>query len=548
MARKVLREGGQKTALIYCRVSTRTQGREGTSLETQAKACIKHAESLGYKVGRVTKEIFSGAELWDRPQLTRDRADMKAGEFQALICYSTDRLSRNPLHLAIVADDCERAGADLVFVTEPLDNSAEGQLIQYVKGYAAHIEREKIKERTLRARVAKLQGGKPAFGGWTIYGYRPNREAACYEIVESEALVVRQVFEMCASGIGCHAMASRLNRVEVPSPKVNFRGPTAKWSASTLYMILKNPAYKGEEYQWRTKKDKKKRDRPRPESEWIKLPAGTRPAIVSADLWDSAQAGLKARSGTATRNESKPVLLRGLLFCGECGSRMIRNRFQRGKYVYEKYRCGSHWRPFKTACTGKGIPVADCNQWVWEKVKSVFLDPSIIRAELKRLQETAPDAETQTRLLALRRERDRSDAGIRALLSRFRKSLDDPTIGPAIEREVKAAGKEKQHIESEIARLENRISTHARAVVDVTHLENYCGQIARKLERLPFKERRLALEVLGVRVHGNGDKDEGWELEMSVPLESKGDVIPLRASANVEYNYITLRFNSKKAA
>jgi len=86
-------------ALIYCRVSTRNQEQEGTSLESQADVCIRHAEALGYMVGRVTQEVYSGAELWDRPMLARDRADLKAGEFQALVAYATDRLSRDPIHL-----------------------------------------------------------------------------------------------------------------------------------------------------------------------------------------------------------------------------------------------------------------------------------------------------------------------------------------------------------------------------------------------------------------------------------------------------------------
>src|SRR5437870_4675666 len=116
-----------RLAVVYCRVSTKGQ-KDGTSLQTQADACIKHAESLGYGVGRVTKEVFSGAELWDRPQLSRDRADLKSGVFHALICYSTDRLARDPIHLCIVAQECERDGVEMIFVTEPLDNSPEGML------------------------------------------------------------------------------------------------------------------------------------------------------------------------------------------------------------------------------------------------------------------------------------------------------------------------------------------------------------------------------------------------------------------------------------
>ena len=64
----------RELALVYCRVSTKGQ-EDGTSLHTQAEACIKHAESLGYTVGKVTKEVFS--ELWDRPLLAKDQRRVK---------------------------------------------------------------------------------------------------------------------------------------------------------------------------------------------------------------------------------------------------------------------------------------------------------------------------------------------------------------------------------------------------------------------------------------------------------------------------------------
>jgi site-specific DNA recombinase len=104
--------------------------------------------------------VYSGAELYDRPLLSRDRADLKSGQFQALITYSTDRLSRDPIHLAILAEDCQRHGIQLVFVSEPLDTTPEGQLIQYVKGYSNKMEREKIRERQLRGKRQRALNGQ----------------------------------------------------------------------------------------------------------------------------------------------------------------------------------------------------------------------------------------------------------------------------------------------------------------------------------------------------------------------------------------------------
>jgi len=162
----------QGTALIYCRVSTRRQEDEGTSLDSQEAACVSHAQSLGFTSWRVTREVYSGAELHNRPLLSRDRTDLNAGQFQALIAYSTDRLSRDPIHLAILAEDCQRHSVRLIFVSEPLDTTPEGQLIQYVKGYSNKMEREKIRERQLRGKRQRALNGKVNNHGPELYGYR----------------------------------------------------------------------------------------------------------------------------------------------------------------------------------------------------------------------------------------------------------------------------------------------------------------------------------------------------------------------------------------
>ena len=82
-------------AAIYCRVSTDNQERN-TSLDSQEEACRQYARGLGYTVAEehVLRETHSGAELWERPQLTQVRKAVKAGEVDALIAYAVDRLSR----------------------------------------------------------------------------------------------------------------------------------------------------------------------------------------------------------------------------------------------------------------------------------------------------------------------------------------------------------------------------------------------------------------------------------------------------------------------
>lgn len=165
------------TAATYGRVSTDAQEREGTSLETQEEACRTLAIRQGYRVaeGHVYRESHSGSELWDRPLLTALRDAVRQRLIDAVIVYETGRLSRDPVHLLIIAEECAHWGVALIFVQDPVDTSDEGRLMLHVKGYAAKLEREKIRERQLRAKYFNAQAGRIHNHGVDLYGYRRDK-------------------------------------------------------------------------------------------------------------------------------------------------------------------------------------------------------------------------------------------------------------------------------------------------------------------------------------------------------------------------------------
>ena len=165
----------QPRAAIYVRVSTRGQDDQGTSSETQEAACRAYAAEHGYEVAAVYREVHTGAELWERPQLTTLREAVRRREVDAVIVHAIDRLSRDPVHLGVVLSEAQHAGVSVPFVTEPLDDSPEGQLIRFVRGYAAKVEHEKIRERAMRGLVARVRSGKPLPGARVLYGYQWNQ-------------------------------------------------------------------------------------------------------------------------------------------------------------------------------------------------------------------------------------------------------------------------------------------------------------------------------------------------------------------------------------
>jgi site-specific DNA recombinase len=77
------------------------------------------------------------------------------------------------------------------------------------------------------------------------YGYRYVRKSdhstAYYEVIDREARVVRMVFEAYTQqGLSINAIARLLNERRIPT-----RTGTTRWERSTVWAVLRNPAYRG---------------------------------------------------------------------------------------------------------------------------------------------------------------------------------------------------------------------------------------------------------------------------------------------------------------
>src|SRR5262245_31440027 len=199
----------------------------------------------------IYREVYTGTELWERPKLTALRSAIRQGAVTHLIAYALDRLSRDPVHLGVILSEAEHHGVAVEFVTEPLDDSPEGELIRFVRGYAAKVEREKIRERSIRGKRDRITGGKVHNYGVELYGYRRNKEVGKRAIFEPEAAVVRDVFAwFVGERLPIRAIVRRLNQNAVPSPSVGKvvykqEGRRPHWGKGQVQRILTDPNYKG---------------------------------------------------------------------------------------------------------------------------------------------------------------------------------------------------------------------------------------------------------------------------------------------------------------
>lgn len=500
------------TAAIYTRVSDPRQESDGTSLLTQEERCRAHAAAASYVVSEqhVYVEVHTGVELWERPQMTALRDAFKRREFEVLVVYAIDRLARDPVHMGVILTEAEHYGVRIEFVTEVLDSSPEGQLIRYVRGYSAKVEHEKIRERSMRGRLAVVRAGR-MWGGAPLYGYATDHDIGKRVIVDTEADVVRSIFAQYLSGLSMRAIAQALNDQGVPAPTAGKRlyrdDRVPRWEPTTVRQILRHEAYTGVTYAWRWKDMPNGTKVKRPRQEWIRLPDGTTPAIIDSTQFEAVQRQLERNRGERARNQQRPALLRGLASCTVCGARMYVRRHQgSGDLVYAcKTRIND-----PTACTGQQARAWRVDAWAWEHVRALLMDDALIETEIQRRRSTQEQV-SDSGVRSLRRRMTQINRAQERLMERYSTSENFPW--ELVEREVQRLEGEKADVRAAIAKAEN--IAHAQQEFDhhIQRFRNWREHVAANLDSMTFDERRRTLELLGVRVTVSGSD---WDISLSL--------------------------------
>src|SRR5919206_149461 len=180
--------------IVYSRVSTDAQERDGTSLDTQERACLGFARERGWRIVEAIRDTASGYTL-DRPGMERVRRLVRDHAADVLLSYAVDRLARNQTKLAVLLDEADEAEVALECVTETVEDSPLGKLVMSLRAFAAEVEREKIVERTTRGKLERARSGKmPQAFGRGCYGYTYNPATGQREIEPYQAEIVRRIF------------------------------------------------------------------------------------------------------------------------------------------------------------------------------------------------------------------------------------------------------------------------------------------------------------------------------------------------------------------
>jgi site-specific DNA recombinase len=535
---------GPERAALYPRVSGKSQEEDGTSLGTQEARMRAYARSKGYTVddAHVLPEVHTGTELWERPLLTKLREFVRRRDVDVVIAYAIDRLSRDPVHLGVILAEADHAGARVEFVTEPLDDSPEGPLIRFVRGYAAKIEHEKIKERTLRGKRARAEAGKLVPGCRPRYGYRFTAGKASYRPDPATATIVRRMFALAEQGVTVRGIAARLSEDGVPTPARAARA----WSHTTVRTILRDPIYTGQGAAWRfvVVRDRQrgtKNVRWRDPSERVTLPTGTVPTLVDASTFAAVQTRLRLNQERAARNNRAPhlTLLRGgFARCGHCGYAMQAQATKGGRRGYGAviYRCARASAVDGEECQFN-IRAAILDRAAWEPIEALLRNPASVRTKLEQSRTADPSADDLAGVERSLARVARQQRNLVEQLANLRGAAAD-----LVAQKLAVLETERERLGDERAALLARQEAWRAGQERLDEFERWCATVAADLGSASYDEKRRALDLLNVRVRvWRTGHDPRYEVSASVGLASaaaaSSSVIPgFTPGGNCEMN------------
>src|SRR5271165_2291239 len=501
-----------RPAATYTRVSSDRQ-KENHTISSQLAALVEYADSHGYMVPpewRFQDEGYSGATLL-RPGLEAVRDLAAAGHIEVVLVHSPDRLSRKYAYQVLLAEEFSREGVELVFLKAPSGATPEDQLLVQFQGMIAEYERAQIAERSRRGKRHRAHQGSINVLSGAPYGYRYVRKtdttAAYYEVIDAEAIVVRLIYEAYTrQGLSINAIARLLNQREVPT-----RTETTRWERSTVWGLLRNPAYRGRACYGKTELRPRQRiTRPlrqrnglasrdsanheRPRQDWIEIAV---PALVSEETFALAQEQLEQNKQHSPRRTIEPTLLQGMLVCQCCGYGLYRTSTQTSARRLYYYRCiGSDaYRHLKGAvCSNPPVRQDQLDAVVWEELMRLLEDPRIIQGELIRRLQAAKNADPlKQRQDQLHRDQARLAKGMDRLLIAYQEGLASLE---QLRSRMPELRKQDQAIQAELQSLEAAANDQTKYLRLVETLDDFHTRLHERAATLNVTERQKVLRLL----------------------------------------------------
>ena len=417
---------------------------------------------------------FSGTSF-DRPDFQRMIADIEAKKINMVITKDLSRLGRDYI---MTGHYMERYFPEkrvrYISLLDGIDTGIESSANDITPFraimndmYAKDISKKIKSVKRDKQRKGQFIGGKP------MYGYKMHPTEKNKIVIDEEvAPIVRRIFAMALNGMSCRKIAATLNEEGIPTPAtyanlpVGNPGPyTGLWSSERISDMLQNETYIGNMVQGRMVKVnyKSKKCLRQPREKWV-IVEGTHEPLVDRETFQKVRMLVESRKHT--RSRTYDFLLKGLIFCHECGYPMATiNRKNAAGEERLFFVCRTYQRFTKAGvCTCHSIKEQTVTEAVLAKVREVcqaYLNADELLPKAQKAVEAARAADsTEAEIQALRNRIETMTANLdRMYMDKLSGILNEDDF----QRIYLKAKNDRAKLEEQLKELEKKKESPAKA-------------------------------------------------------------------------------------
>lgn len=532
----------ENSIAIYSRKSRFTG--KGESIGNQIDLCkeyirMHYGEPALENIVIYEDEGFSGGDL-NRPDFKKMMEAAMEHQFQAIIVYRLDRISRNISDFAGLIEELSHLDIAFISIKEQFDTGTPmGRAMMYIASVFSQLERETIAER-IRDNMRELAKTGRWLGGTTPTGYSSesvqsitidgkSKKACKLRLIAEEAEIVKTIFDL-------YTEADSLTITEAALIKRGIRTKNNKaFSRFSIKAILQNPVYTiadEDAYRYfinadadlfsgreafddvhgimaynRTNQEKGKATEYLPPSQWI-VAVGLHPGVIPGKLWIKVQESLERNKSKSYRKpRSNEALLTGLLFCS-CGSRMYPKLSKRktadGKPIYT-YVCKMKERSQRVVCNGRNANGNTLDMAVTAQIRMLGEDNNTFIGQLKQSRKfyTGSRAICEEQLASMGQKKAELEKKMDGLADSLA-DLGDGVARNHVARRIEQLDLEHSEIVSRIRELEGLTSQHALSDMEFDAMRQLLTVFKDGIDEMTVEQKRAAIRTIVRKVIWDG--------------------------------------------
>ncbi|MBU3189177.1 recombinase family protein [Clostridium bowmanii] len=520
-----------RIAAIYSRKSKITT--KGESIINQIELCKHECRHLGIEKFLIYEdEGFSGKNI-KRPQFQKMLIDAREKEFDVLICYRLDRISRNISDFSTLINELDNLHVSFISVNEQFDTSTPmGRAMMYIASVFAQLERETIGER-VRDNMLELAKSGRWLGGQTPLGYESKKlsyldgdfkEKTMYTLssIKEELDVVKFIYDK-------YLQYKSINQVFIFIFKNNIKTKNgADFNKKRIQLILRNPLYvRANENVMRhlevigmnvmgkvddrhgiltynkTKGARIKRDI----TEWIAA-VSSHEGIIDASPWLEIQQILDENKNKAPRlGTSAAALLTGILKCSSCGKSMIVKHGHISAQTNKKiqyYVCSTKDHSRGERCNNPNIRVDELEDIVIDNLKNVTVDNLVLLEELNKIKsEMLKNNYMQSEIDNLPGQIKMKQTQIDVLVNQL--SFED-AISKYIRPQIFKLGNDLEKLKVRYSKLKSDCYKYQNNKWNATNTLAFLSSFSSMVHMLDFNSKRLLINNIVESIYWDGSK------------------------------------------